>query len=93
MNQGIETNLLSYYGTLVAKVGTDTNKASFTWEYEATLASDLDARQAEISGVNLDEELTLLISIRTHIKLRPSWSLPPIRCSRPCLGSSNRFLS
>ena len=68
MNQGIETNLLSYYGTLVAKVGTDTRKASFTWEYEAALASDLDARQAEVSGVNLDEELTLLIKYQNSYK-------------------------
>ena len=68
MSQGTETTLLSYYGTLVGKVGTDTRKASYTWEYEATLASDLDARQAEISGVNLDEELTLLIKYQNSYK-------------------------
>ena len=58
-SQATSTTLLGYYGTLVGKVGSDTSQARFSYQYEATLANDLDARQAETSGVNLDEELTL----------------------------------
>lgn len=68
MKQGTETTLLGYYGTLVGKIGTDTRQAYYTFQYENALASDLDARQAEVSGVNLDEELTLLIKYQNSYK-------------------------
>ena len=67
-NQPSNTTLQGYYGTLVSKVGSDTRQAKFSYQYENTLASDLDARQAEVSGVNLDEELTLLIKYQNSYK-------------------------
>ena len=67
-NQPLNTTLSGYYGTLVSKVGSDTRQSKFNYQYENTLASDLDARQAEVSGVNLDEELTLLIKYQNSYK-------------------------
>ncbi|MDD3312322.1 flagellar hook-associated protein FlgK [Pseudodesulfovibrio sp.] len=55
------TTLLDYYNSLVGNVGTDTSTAKFNMNYYSTLASDLNDRQQEVSGVNLDEEMTDLI--------------------------------
>lgn len=68
MNQDTTGTLLGYYGTLVSNVGSDTAKSKFSYHYESALASDLDARQAETAGVNLDEELTLLIRYQNSYK-------------------------
>lgn len=65
---GSNSTLLGYYGTLVSRVGSDTGQAQYTLQYEGALASDLDARQAEVAGVNLDEELTLLIKYQNSYK-------------------------
>ncbi|OIQ51369.1 Flagellar hook-associated protein 1 [Pseudodesulfovibrio hydrargyri] len=53
--------ILDYYNGIVGNVGTDTNRAKFNQNFYQTLANDLDERQQEISGVNLDEEMSDLI--------------------------------
>ncbi|MEZ7195288.1 flagellar hook-associated protein FlgK [Pseudodesulfovibrio karagichevae] len=53
--------ILDYYNGIVGNVGTDTNRAKFNQNFYKTLANDLNDRQQEISGVNLDEEMSDLI--------------------------------
>ncbi|MBN2139439.1 MAG: flagellar hook-associated protein FlgK [Desulfovibrionaceae bacterium] len=53
--------LVEYYNALVGSVGTDTSKAEFNYAYTKTLADDLNERQQEVCGVNLDEEMNNLI--------------------------------
>ena len=53
--------ILDYYNGIVGNVGTDTNRAKFNQNFYQTLANDLNDRQQEISGVNLDEEMSDLI--------------------------------
>lgn len=53
-----------YYNGLVSGVGADTSTAKFNFEYNEALALDLDARQQETSGVNLDEEMGNLIKFQ-----------------------------
>ncbi|WP_285907046.1 flagellar hook-associated protein FlgK [Pseudodesulfovibrio pelocollis] len=55
------TTLLSYYNGLVGNVGSDTNRAKFNQNFYNTLATDLNERQQQVSGVNLDEEMSNLI--------------------------------
>ena len=51
----------NYYDRIVGEVGSDTAKVKFSLAYSKALAQDLDDRQQEISGVNLDEEMSNLI--------------------------------
>ena len=53
--------ILDYYNGIVGNVGTDTNRAEFNLNFYKTLAMDLDERQQQVSGVNLDEEMSNLI--------------------------------
>ncbi|WP_272700645.1 flagellar hook-associated protein FlgK [Desulfovibrio sp. Fe33] len=53
--------ILDYYNGIVGNVGTDTNRAQFNQSFYQALANDLDERQQQISGVNLDEEMSDLI--------------------------------
>ncbi|EGB13275.1 flagellar hook-associated protein FlgK [Pseudodesulfovibrio mercurii] len=53
--------ILDYYNGIVGNVGTDTNRAQFNQNFYQTLANDLNDRQQEVSGVNLDEEMSDLI--------------------------------
>lgn len=55
------TTLLDYYNGLVGNVGTDTNRAEFNFNFYNTLATDLNERQQQVAGVNLDEEMSNLI--------------------------------
>ena len=50
-----------YYITLVSQVGADASAANYNYQYQSTMASNLDSQQNSISGVNLDEELTNLM--------------------------------
>jgi flagellar hook-associated protein 1 FlgK len=52
------------YSSLVALVGADVQNASFNSSYHKTLADELARRQDEVSGVNLDEEMTNLIKFQ-----------------------------
>ncbi|MEF2145074.1 MAG: flagellar hook-associated protein FlgK [Desulfovibrionaceae bacterium] len=54
-------SLLEYYNAIVGGVGADVNTSKFNNKYHETMASDLNDRQQEVSGVNLDEEMANLI--------------------------------
>jgi flagellar hook-associated protein 1 FlgK len=54
-------SLLDYYNGIVGNVGTDTNRAEFNNNFYKTLANDLNERQQQVSGVNLDEEMSNLV--------------------------------
>ncbi|MBU1248308.1 MAG: flagellar hook-associated protein FlgK, partial [Proteobacteria bacterium] len=56
-----QQTLLEYYNGLVGNIGADRNSAKFNHEYTKTLAEDLNDKQQEVSGVNLDEEMANLI--------------------------------
>ncbi len=60
----VSTTLSSFYNSLVAEVGGDTERASFNFIYQKALADDLDRRQQEVSGVNLDEEMSDMIKFQ-----------------------------
>ena len=49
------------YGTLIADVGTKTHQAGTNATVQKHLLSQAEAKKAEISGVNLDEEAANLI--------------------------------
>lgn len=56
--------ILDYYNGIVGNVGTDTNRAEFNQNFYKTLSNDLDERQQQVSGVNLDEEMSNLIKFQ-----------------------------
>ncbi len=53
-----------YYSSLVGRIGAATATASYQTSYQTTLASELEAAQLAVSGVNLDEELTNMIKFQ-----------------------------
>lgn len=53
--------LLEYYNSLVGNVGTDTAAAQYNYQFNKALADELDNRQQQAMGVNLDEEMANLI--------------------------------
>jgi len=57
--------LEEYFNVLVGTVGGDTANAEFNYLYHKALADDLDARQEETAGVNLDEEMSNLIKFQS----------------------------
>ncbi len=59
-----DQTISQYYDSLVGLVGVDTANAEFNYNYESTLAKELNDRQEEVSGVNLDEEMTNLIKFQ-----------------------------
>ncbi len=61
-------SLTDYYATLVTKVGADTASTKFTASSERTMATELNDRREEISGVNLDEEMSNLIRFQASYK-------------------------
>ena len=67
-NASTRQTLSEYYGNLVARVGADTASAKYTAATETAVAQDLHDRQEEISGVNLDEEMTNLIKFQASYK-------------------------
>lgn len=54
-------SLSAYYAGLVGSVGTDTANAEFNYNFENSLATDLNNQQQAVSGVNLDEEMSNLV--------------------------------
>ncbi|WP_461210502.1 flagellar hook-associated protein FlgK [Desulfocurvus sp. DL9XJH121] len=60
----VNQTLGDYFNGLVSGVGADTSTAKFNYQYNATLAQDLDTRQQETAGVNLDEEMGNLIKFQ-----------------------------
>ena len=67
-NKTTRQTLSEYYGTIVTKVGADTRSVKFTAGTETAMAADLYNRQEEISGVNLDEEMSNLIKFQASYK-------------------------
>jgi flagellar hook-associated protein 1 FlgK len=57
-------SISSYYNSLVGVVGVDTENAKFNYDYQNSLATDLNNRQLEVSGVNLDEEMSNLVKFQ-----------------------------
>jgi len=53
-----------YYNGLVAGIGADTSTAQFNYNFNQTLADDLNTRQQETAGVNLDEEMANLLKFQ-----------------------------
>lgn len=60
--------LQEYYNSLVGAVGADTANAKFNAMFSETLAKDLNERQNEVAGVNLDEEMSNLIKFQHSYK-------------------------
>lgn len=60
--------LSNFYASLVAKVGSDTASTLTTAQIESAQATALLERQEEVSGVNLDEELSNLIKFQAAYK-------------------------
>ncbi len=63
-----EQTISAYYGTLISNVGGETSSASFNQQLYGTMARDLDDRQSEVAGVNLDEEMSNLIKFQASYK-------------------------
>lgn len=57
-------SLSGYFNGIVASVGADTANAKFNFEYNKALADDLNERQEEMAGVNLDEEMSNLVKFQ-----------------------------
>jgi flagellar hook-associated protein 1 FlgK len=56
--------LAEYYNSIVTDVGSDVSTAQYNYKYQRALADALDEQQSELTGVNLDEELTNLIKFQ-----------------------------
>ena len=67
-NKSSTQTIADYYGGIVTKVGSDTQGVGFTAATETAIAQDLYNRQEEISGVNLDEEMSNLIKFQASYK-------------------------
>ncbi|MDK2956752.1 MAG: flagellar hook-associated protein 1 [Desulfovibrionales bacterium] len=62
---GTSTHTLAeYYNSIVTDVGSDVSTAEYNYQYQETLAAALEEQQSELTGVNLDEELTNLIKFQ-----------------------------
>lgn len=64
-DSGSNQTLADYYHTIVASVGSDTAGAEFGWQYNKSLADDLDDRQQAVAGVNMDEEMANLVKFQS----------------------------
>jgi flagellar hook-associated protein 1 FlgK len=58
----------NFYGTLVTTVGSYSANAQFNYRATATVAKELEDRQSEVAGVNLDEEMAALIKYQASYK-------------------------
>ncbi|MDL2279272.1 flagellar hook-associated protein FlgK [Desulfovibrio sp. OttesenSCG-928-G11] len=67
-DKNTKQSLSEYYGGIITKVGADTQSVKFTAATESSMAQELYVRQEEISGVNLDEEMTNLIKFQASYK-------------------------
>ncbi|NJB66979.1 flagellar hook-associated protein 1 FlgK [Desulfobaculum xiamenense] len=63
--EGATSQTLSgYFNNIVGTVGADTAAAEYNYKFHNTLAQNLEDRQEEVSGVNLDEEMGNLIKFQ-----------------------------
>ncbi|MBE6452380.1 MAG: flagellar hook-associated protein FlgK [Alphaproteobacteria bacterium] len=56
-----QTNLASYAATFVGNIASQTSNAQNSFEYQQTLTQSISTKEAQISGVDLDEELGQMI--------------------------------
>ncbi|MDR1242803.1 MAG: flagellar hook-associated protein FlgK [Deltaproteobacteria bacterium] len=61
-------SISNYYGALVANVGGKTANSEFQETSATIIAGELADRQSEVSGVNLDEEMSNLIKFQASYK-------------------------
>lgn len=60
--EGTTTQTLAeYYNGLISNIGSNKSYVDYNLQYQTSLASQLQTQQDQVSGVNLDEELTNLI--------------------------------
>lgn len=57
----ITTTLSSYAASVVSGLATNLNDASSTTDYQTELVTTIYKKEQEISGVDLDEELSMLL--------------------------------
>jgi len=50
-----------YYSSLISEVGIDVQQADHRYEYQSSMAAQLDNYRESVSGVSLDEEMVNLI--------------------------------
>jgi len=67
-NKKTSQSISDYFSAIVTKVGADTSSVKYTAANETAMALDLYTRQEEVSGVNLDEEMTSLIKFQASYK-------------------------
>lgn len=60
--------MTDFYATMVARVGGETASVGFIATTERTMAQELYNKREEISGVNLDEEMSNLIKFQSSYK-------------------------
>ncbi|MDL2307731.1 flagellar hook-associated protein FlgK [Desulfovibrio sp. OttesenSCG-928-C06] len=58
----------NFYGSLVSSVGSKTQVSEFQQATTTVVANELEDRQSEVAGVNLDEEMTNLIRFQSSYK-------------------------
>ena len=61
---GTNTTLDAYYSSLVSIVGVHSQNAQMNAQYNETLLTEYTSRKESISGVNLDEEMALLLQFQ-----------------------------
>ncbi|TVM15938.1 flagellar hook-associated protein FlgK [Oceanidesulfovibrio indonesiensis] len=61
LHSSTSQSIAEHLHALTAKVGADTDTAARNYTLTSTLAADLNARQEEVAGVSMDEELTNLM--------------------------------
>ncbi len=62
--QVTNSSLMDYYAGTIGLVGADTRNAMFNGEYYTALATELSNQGLSKTGVNLDEEMTLLVKFQ-----------------------------
>ncbi|MDR1124686.1 MAG: flagellar hook-associated protein FlgK [Deltaproteobacteria bacterium] len=67
---GVQSNqsISNYYGSIVSNVGGKSAGATFNRTSVTLVANELEDRQSEVAGVNLDEEMTNLIKFQSSYK-------------------------
>jgi flagellar hook-associated protein 1 len=68
-NEGVNTQSISgFYSATIGKLGIEKNQNASRMETKEFLISQMDAEQASISGVSLDEEMTNMIKYENSYK-------------------------
>ncbi|WP_045215303.1 flagellar hook-associated protein FlgK [Desulfonatronovibrio magnus] len=84
-----EQSIQDYYNSLVGNVGADTSMTKFSADYNKALTNDLNRRQEEISGVNMDEEMSDLIKYQNSYQAAAKLITTADRMLQVLLGMKN----